>query len=110
MQCVANVAIWCIVFPVLWVVLSFVAVCCSMLQCVAVCCSVLQCVAVCCSVLQCVAVCCSVVLSFVRLCWEVPYVAVCCSALQCLAVPFEVPSLLRFWRTEFSKVQRVAVS
>ena len=30
--------------------ITWVAVCCSVLQCVAVCCSVLQCVAVCCSV------------------------------------------------------------
>jgi len=39
---------------------TYVAMCCSVLQCVVVCFSVLQCVAVCCSVLQCVAVCCSV--------------------------------------------------
>jgi len=58
------------------IVVSFVSVVCSVLQCGAVCCSVLQCVAVCCSVLQCVAVCCSV--------WQC--VAVCCSALQCVAV------------------------
>jgi len=39
--------------------ISCVAVCCSVLQCVAVCCSVLQCVAVFCSAVQCGAVWCS---------------------------------------------------
>jgi len=54
---------------------SYVAVCCSVLQCVAVCCSVLQCVAVCCSVWQCVAVYCNVL----------QCLAVCCSVLQCVS-------------------------
>jgi len=40
--------------------LSRVAVCCSVLRCVAACCGVLQCVAACCGVLQCVAACCGV--------------------------------------------------
>jgi len=80
MQCGA---VWCIV-------LQYVAVCYSVLQCanlsaretfgktspgaplglgcsalyyIAVCCSVLQCAAVCCSVLQCGAACCSVLQS-----------------------------------------------
>jgi len=68
------------------IVLQGFAVCCSVLQRDAVCGSVLQCVAVentcrrlmnlLCSVLQCVAVCCSVLMG----------VAVCCSVLQCVAV------------------------
>jgi len=53
LQCVACVA-------VCYSVLSYVAVCCSVLQCVAACYSVLLHAVVCCSVLQCVAVCCSV--------------------------------------------------
>ena len=52
--------------------LQYVAVCCSVLQCVAVCFSVLQYAAMCCSVLQCAAVCCGVL----------QYAAVCCSVLQ----------------------------
>jgi len=81
--------------------LSFVVVCCSVLQrvaaCwglfhllhpgravleaflfVAVCCSVLQCIAVYCSVLQCVAVCCSVLQCIV----------VCFGVLQCVEGSF----------------------
>jgi len=65
-----------------------VAVYCSVLQCVAVCCSVLQCVAVCCSILQCVAVCCSLI--YAR--WHVRHANslegichVCCSVWQCVA-------------------------
>jgi len=78
--------VWCIV-------VQFVAVCCSVLQCVAVlytceelvveqcntlCCSVLQYVAVCYSMLQCVAV--------LYTCEELvakQCVTVCCSVLQC---------------------------
>ena len=91
---------------------TYVAVCCSVLQCVAVCCSVLQFVAVCCTVLQCAVVCCSVLQCVAVLqCFRNEYqqmcvssvegyagpsdkghfmgsmcVAVCCSVLQCVAV------------------------
>ena len=69
-------------------VMQRVAVCCSVLQCVAVCCSVLQCVAVCCSVLQCVAMCCSVLQCVAMCCNALQCVAVCCSVLQCVALVF----------------------
>jgi len=48
--------------------MSYVAMCCSVLQCVAVSCSAMQCIAVCCSVLQCVAVCFDSIMSYV--CWQ----------------------------------------
>jgi len=67
---------------------SYVAVCCSVLQCVAVCCSVLQCVAVCCSVLQCHLNGCHTPMSksAEKVCPMLQCVAVCCSVLQCVAV------------------------
>ena len=70
------------------VLLQYVAMCCSMLQCaVAVRCSVLQCVGVCWSVLYCVVVCCSMLQCVVVCCCSVlQCVAVCCSVLQCVAV------------------------
>jgi len=58
---------------------QFVSVWCSVLQCVAACCSVLQCVAVCCSVLQCVAVWRSVLQCGTVCCY-------CCSVVQCVVV------------------------
>jgi len=76
-----------------WVSVTCVAVCCSVLRCVVVCCSVSQCVAVCCSVLLCVAVCCSMLrirlvpfrqvikkeqLLCIRQWPGLQYVAVCC--------------------------------
>jgi len=59
--------------------------CCSALQGVAVCCSVLQCIAVCCSVLQCVAVCCNVVMSYQILASLHSCTMGCCKTLQHIA-------------------------
>ena len=108
------------------IVLQYVAVRCSVLQCGVVCCSVLlQCVAVCCSVLQGIAVCCSVYVcsrTFImnhslRFCLNtlqhthvthvnhlidmrdknvLQYIAEYCSVLQCVAVCCSIYVFLHF--------------